>query len=410
MLVDISRIVSGQFIAQLMLLISIPFITRYYNPEEFGIFAVFSAIAWILVSFSTGRAESLIITMKSKKKAAALTIGILTTILISSFVIVLVAELFLPATLLGLSSNSDHLSILIGVTVFFIGSAQTLRCYATYLGRFSGHSMAAVLNSTGVISVSLGYAIWIGGDSLFFGLILGQIIGHALSFIVFLFYTDIVPMTHLKMLKYSFLTVFQQIKKIPVLLVTQLASTLSARMTTLIVSIVGGMSSAGLLSIAERIVSAPTNTFGQAVGQVVRHQYSEVYKVDNQDTLLPRKVIVFTFIVVTIGYGLIITLADWFVPLFLGEQWKIAIIFVQIIAVMELFNFVFYSIEDVAIIRNNFTYRMWSQIAQLSSLAVVYIIFNTKDFSLGVEWALSLICLARISFVVYDLSKTWRGT
>jgi O-antigen/teichoic acid export membrane protein len=348
--------------------------------------------------------------MKSKKKAAALTIGILTTILISSFVIVLVAELFLPATLLGLSSNSDHLSILIGVTVFFIGSAQTLRCYATYLGRFSGHSMAAVLNSTGIISVSLGYAIWIGGDSLFFGLILGQIIGHALSFIVFLFYTDIVPMTHLKMLKYSFLTVFQQIKKIPVLLVTQLASTLSARMTTLIVSIVGGMSSAGLLSIAERIVSAPTNTFGQAVGQVVRHQYSEVYKVDNQDTLLPRKVIVFTFIVVTIGYGLIITLADWFVPLFLGEQWKIAIIFVQIIAVMELFNFVFYSIEDVAIIRNNFTYRMWSQIAQLSSLAVVYIIFNTKDFSLGVEWALSLICLARISFVVYDLSKTWRGT
>jgi O-antigen/teichoic acid export membrane protein len=410
MLVDISRIVSGQFIAQLILLVSIPFITRYYNPEEFGIFAVFSAIAWILVSFSTGRAESLIITMKSKKKAAALTIGILTTILISSFVIVLVAELFLPATLLGLSSNSDHLSILIGVTVFFIGSAQTLRCYATYLGRFSGHSMAAVLNSTGVISVSLGYAIWIGGDSLFFGLILGQIIGHALSFIVFLFYTDIVPMTHLKMLKYSFLTVFQQIKKIPVLLVTQLASTLSARMTTLIVSIVGGMSSAGLLSIAERIVSAPTNTFGQAVGQVVRHQYSEVYKVDNQDTLLPRKVIVFTFIVVTIGYGLIITLADWFVPLFLGEQWKIAIIFVQIIAVMELFNFVFYSIEDVAIIRNNFTYRMWSQIAQLSSLAVVYIIFNTKDFSLGVEWALSLICLARISFVVYDLSKTWRGT
>ena len=156
MLVDISRIVSGQFIAQLMLLVSIPFITRYYNPEEFGIFAVFSAIAWILVSVSTGKAESLIITMKSKKKAVALTIGILTTVLISSFVIFLVAELFLPATLLGLSSNSDHLSILIGITVLFIGSAQTLRCYATYLGRFSGHSMAAVLNSTGVISVSLG--------------------------------------------------------------------------------------------------------------------------------------------------------------------------------------------------------------------------------------------------------------
>ena len=55
MLADISRIASGQFIAQLMLLVAIPFITRYYNPEEFGLFAIFSAIAWILVSFSTGR-------------------------------------------------------------------------------------------------------------------------------------------------------------------------------------------------------------------------------------------------------------------------------------------------------------------------------------------------------------------
>ena len=188
MLADISRIASGQFIAQLMLLVAIPFITRYYNPEEFGLFAIFSAIAWILVSFSTGRMESLIITMKNKNKAVALTIGVLTTILIFSFVVVLIAEPLLPTALLDLSSNSAYLSMLIGVTVLFIGSAQTLRCYATYLGHFSGHGVAAVLNSVGVISVSLGYAILIEGDSLFVGLILGQIIGHALSFFVFLFY------------------------------------------------------------------------------------------------------------------------------------------------------------------------------------------------------------------------------
>ena len=74
MLADISRIASGQFIAQLMLLISLPFITRYYNPEEFGVFAVFSAITWILVAFSTGKVESLIITMKSNNKALELTV------------------------------------------------------------------------------------------------------------------------------------------------------------------------------------------------------------------------------------------------------------------------------------------------------------------------------------------------
>ena len=410
MLFDISRIVSGQFIAQLMLLVSIPFITRYYNPEEFGFFAIFSAIAWILVSFSTGKVESLIITMKNKDKAATLTIGVLTIILISSLVFSLITGLLLSNAYPDFSSNSSYLSILLGVTILAIGSAQTLRCYATYLGRFSGHGVAAILNSTGVISVSLGYAILVDEDSLFIGLVLGQITGHALSFFVFLFYTDIISMTSLKIFNSSFSTVLNQAKKIPILLVTQLASTLSARMSTLIVSVVGGVSSAGSLSMAERIVSAPTNTFGQAVGQVVRHRYSEAYKVDKQNTSLPRKVIIFTFSVVVFGYGLIIALADWFVPLFLGEQWGVAIIFVQIIAIMELFNFVFYSVEDVAIIRDNFTYRMWSQMVQLLSLAIIYLIFSTKDLSLGVEWALSLICLARISFVVYDLLKTWRGT
>ena len=69
MLYNISRIASGQFIAQLILLVSLPFITRHYNPQEFGIFAVFSAIAWILVSFSTGKLEALIITMETKNKS-----------------------------------------------------------------------------------------------------------------------------------------------------------------------------------------------------------------------------------------------------------------------------------------------------------------------------------------------------
>ena len=408
MLADISRIASGQFIAQLMLLVAIPFITRYYNPEEFGLFSVFSAIAWILVSFSTGGVESLIITMKNKNKAVALTIGVLTTILIFSFVVVLIAEPLLPTALLDLSSNSAYLSMLIGVTVLFIGSAQTLRCYATYLGHFSGHGVAAVLNSVGVISVSLGYAILIEGDSLFVGLILGQIIGHALSFFVFLFYTDIISMTNLKMFKSSFSILLHQAKKIPVLLSTQLSSTVAARMSTLIVFVVGGISSAGSLAIAERIISAPTNIFGQSIGQVVRHRYSKAYKIDKQNMLLPRKVITLIFPMVVIGYGLIITLADWFVPLFLGDQWKVAIIFVQIIAVMELFNFVFYSVEDVAIIRGNYVYRMWGQLAQLLLLVIMYLIFETESISLGVEWVLGLICFTKILLVVYDLSRTWR--
>ena len=408
MLYNISRIASGQFIAQLILLVSLPFITRHYNPQEFGIFAVFSAIAWILVSFSTGKLEALIITMETKTKAAALTLGLLTIILIFSFVIFLISEILSAALLLDLSLSSTHLSVLIGVTVFFIGGAQTLRCYATYLGHFSCHGIAAVLNSVGVISVALGYATFIGGNSLFVGLILGQILGHLLSFIIFLCYTDIIRMTNINIFKFSFFILTSQLKKIPVLLLTQLFSTLSARMSTLIIFVVGGISSVGSLAIAERIISAPTSIFSQSVGQVVRHRYSQIYKIDNKNIIFPRRVIYLFSPLIVIGYGLIITLAHWFVPLVLGDQWKGAIVFVKVIAVMEMFNFIFYTVEDVAIIRDNYVYRMWSQFTQLSLLVIIYLLFEMEIISFDVEVVLVLICFMRIVFVVYDLSKTWR--
>jgi O-antigen/teichoic acid export membrane protein len=348
--------------------------------------------------------------MKSKNEAVALTVGVLVVVLIFSLVITLITMFFLSNFLNSFFLKElNYLPILIGTTVLFVGSAQTLRYYATYLGNFSGHGIAAVLNAVGIISVSLGYAVFIGGDSLSFGLILGQLVGHVLSILVFLFYTDIVQMMTLKTLKTSLTTVFNQIQRIPILLLTQLASTLSVRISTLIMSAIGGVSSAGIFAMAERIVSMPTDTFGQAVGQVVRHQYCKVYEVDNGNISLPRKIIKFTFFFVIFGYGLLIALADWFVPLVLGEQWQVAIPFVQIIAIMELFNFIFYSVQDIAIIRNNFSYRMWAQVTQLISLVALYAVVNTTNILISVEWVLGLICLIRILFVVYDLGKTWRG-
>jgi len=410
MLADISRIASGQFIAQLMLLISLPFITRYYNPEEFGVFAVFSAITWILVAFSTGKVESLIITMKSKNKALELTVGILVILLIVSFLIGLIVE-FLLLDFLNTSSleRVEYLSILMPATVLFIGSAQTLRFYVTYLGCFSAHGIAAILNAVGIIFITLGYAIFLDGNSLPLGLILGQLTGHILSFFIFLFYADIFQIKTFKRLKISINLVLNQTQKISILLITQLAYVLSVQIPILLISSVGGVLGAGAFSMAERIVSMPTNTFGHAVGQVVRHRFSKEYAADHQNTFLPRKVISIAFLITIISYSLIIALADQVIPFLLGDQWKAAIPFVQIIAIMELFNFVLYSVEDVSIIRNNFSYRMWSQVAQLMSLIVLYVVVDMTNILLSAEWVLGLICLTRILLVIYDLTKTWKG-
>jgi O-antigen/teichoic acid export membrane protein len=208
-------------------------------------------------------------------------------------------------------------------------------------------------------------------------------------------------MITLKKLKISSTMVLNQIQKIPVLLTTNLASSLSSRIPTLIMSAVGGMSAAGIFAMADRAVGAPTGAFGQTVGQVVRHQYRKVYEVDNDNTSLPRKIIKSTFFFVIFGYGLLIVSADWLVPLVLGEQWRVATVFVQIIAIMELFNFMFYSVEDIAIIRDNFSYRMWTQIAQLIFLLILYAVVNITNILSNTEFVFFLLPTVFCNHFIY---------
>jgi O-antigen/teichoic acid export membrane protein len=92
------------------------------NPEEFGVFAVFSAIIGILVVFSTGKVEFLIITMKSKDEAVALTIGTMIMVLIFSFVITLITLFFLSDFLNSFFLKEfSYLPLLMGVTITTYG-------------------------------------------------------------------------------------------------------------------------------------------------------------------------------------------------------------------------------------------------------------------------------------------------
>ncbi len=357
---------------------------------------------------ATGQAEHLIITMPTKNAAKSLTVAIFLAVLLISSLSIVFFELTLKLWFQS-SSIKYSLSLLIALNISLVSVNQTIRSYATYLGEFRCHGMAAILNSIGITVVSLGYPILIDDSPSVLGLILGQTTGLAFSVVSFALYTDILRISK-KNILLAPRTFYGQLSKLPRLLVMNLSRTMCFRLPVLIVGAVASSGVVGVYAMAERITSIPTGILGSAIGQVFRHRFRKDFADKSRNISQPRQIIKTTSMLALLGYSTFIWLADWLVLVFLGEKWAEIVPFVRIIAILEMVSFVFYSTEDIAIIRGSYNYRMLWQSANFLTLAILYCTTNFTDFlsGLGVKGIVIIMCAVRSLLIIYDISKTWQ--
>ncbi len=408
MIIDMSRVATGQIVAQTINFLALPILTRLYDPEVFGVFAIFSSVAWVLVIFGTLQIEHLIITMKTKELAKAMAFSI--TLILFFFVCVSVLFVYWATIFFEPSRIIAEIHIYlywVAVTVFLLGLNQVFRFYATSIGEFRCHGSSVVFNSIGLVSVSVGCALLVEKENLVFGLILGQISGLFLSLIPFLLATDILKFREVKLFWFMSRILSAQSSKIPVLLLTHLSKTMNFRLPVFIVAAVGGGSSAGAFAMADRLISIPTGVLGQSIGQVFRYRYKSDKNHSVREIEQPRRVIKLSTIIAIPSYGALIFYGDSLILFLLGEEWKIILPFIQLVAIMEMMNFIYYGVEDVAIIRGIYYYRMLWQFAQLCLLAILFLVTSTSGFISEATTIVLFVCAIRVFFVLYDLYRTW---
>ncbi|PNZ70300.1 capsular biosynthesis protein, partial [Macrococcoides caseolyticum] len=59
----------SSIISQILLVITVPIISRLFTPEEYGVFTLFSNIAFLLIPIINGRFDLLIINSDDKKES-----------------------------------------------------------------------------------------------------------------------------------------------------------------------------------------------------------------------------------------------------------------------------------------------------------------------------------------------------
>ncbi|MGD9994163.1 MAG: lipopolysaccharide biosynthesis protein [Salinivirgaceae bacterium] len=175
---NLSLLVTGTVVAQLLVIGFQLILRRLYSPEEFGAFAVYMSVLGIVATLSSWRYEQAILLPKDEKKAGAVFLLSVFLMLLSFLVISLLIILFHKpiAAFIQLSDTYSWWLWLLPLSILFFGLTQSLN----YL--LIRHKMFAF---------SAGNKVWrrltegasqslLGGLGKTVGLVLGDLIGQFL--------------------------------------------------------------------------------------------------------------------------------------------------------------------------------------------------------------------------------------
>lgn len=250
--------------AQLLILLSAPFLTRLYDPEDFGILAIYISLLAIISIVANLRYEIAIPLPRSNWVAANLAAAAsLIAIVISLFslLIVFIFEEWL-SFVLGTPELRPFLWIL-PFAILLTGFQQVLAGYSIREKRFK--ILSASRLCMGLVMVSIQLAAF---KLEAIGLLLGQVTGLFLSTLILA-----VVLIRVEMIKAvspaRILAVIKKFIRFPKFSVWDgLSNTAGTQLPTIIVVSSFGAFAGGLYSMTLRVLVFPVTLIGAAVGQV----------------------------------------------------------------------------------------------------------------------------------------------
>lgn len=314
-------LIGGTALAQVVMLLALPILTRLYSPDDFGVLAIYASCLAILTSVACLRLEIAIPIPKHDTQAvnlvilALLSVAIL-TLIVSLCLLLLSTEI---AALLGKPGLAMYLWLL-PVGMLSSASFTVIQYWISRKQQFTLIARARIKQSTVGVSTQLLFGYFAAGP---FGLIVGQIVILAGGTVLLTrkALEEIRPLLG-KVSCASLWTTLVEYQKFPKF------STLEAFCNSggmqipviLIATYVAG-SEIGFLMLAMKIMAAPMTLLGSAIGQVYLSQASERYR----EGALPQFTAEVLKNLCRVGAPLILVgglLAPMVFPIVFGPEWQ----------------------------------------------------------------------------------------
>lgn len=342
---NVSVLVGGTSGAQILLTLAVPFLTRLYTPKDFGILAVYASLLAFIVVIASLRYELAIPLPKNEEDAANITFLSLILIIVISILIGIVVSSFgtFIAKLLNVPLLVNYFWLL-PIGVFFSGAYSVFNYYSIRRKRYK--TIAYTGFTKAVISIGVQFiAFKLGVFGLLLGQVIGQVVGTltlARSSLNTFFFKQI-----------SWNGIFQmanRFRQFPIFSTwNSLLNTMGLYLPSLILAIFFGPASAGLYSIANRVLNLPASIIGRAVGQVFFGDASKVNREKNLGALMTKIIDkLLSFSIPPAIFAILI--APSFFSLVFGNEWEIAGQFASLMIPWVILSFVFSPISTLFVV------------------------------------------------------------
>lgn len=309
-------------IAQVILIITTPIITRLYSPAEFGEFTIFSNIVMILIPIINARYDLLIVNAKNDRSANILS---QISFLISLLILLILVPIFAISAWLYPNFILDFIFIII---MLFLVSLTNI--FTNYLNKERKYKVLSLINVFRAGSMAL--------LQIIFGLLalgsLGLIIGFSLSYIagITLGYKTFKKHFNIVRDKEETKALFLENKNQLVYSTPSiLLNSLSFSIVVFFIGILYTNTEVGIYGIAIRVLGIPVTIISLGLSKIFMQQANDYYiEYGNFRNLLLK----FSSILVIVSIVLYVPLylfSEELVNILLGHSWGDAITVIKIV-------------------------------------------------------------------------------
>ncbi|HDV4239699.1 TPA: type 8 capsular polysaccharide synthesis protein Cap8K [Staphylococcus aureus] len=309
-------------IAQVILIITTPIITRLYSPTEFGEFTIFSNIAMILIPIINARYDLLIVNTKNDRSANILS---QISFLISLLILLILIPIFAISAWLYPNFILDFIFIII---MLFLVSLTNI--FTNYLNKERKYKVLSLINVFRAGSMAL--------LQIIFGLLalgsLGLIIGFSLSYIagITLGYKTFKKHFNIVRDKEETKALFLENKNQLVYSTPSiLLNSLSFSVVVFFIGILYTNTEVGIYGMAIRVLGIPVTIISLGLSKIFMQQANDYYiEYGNFRNLLLK----FSYILVIVSIILYVPLylfSEELVNILLGHSWVDAITVIKIV-------------------------------------------------------------------------------
>lgn len=379
---NLSKLVSGTVVAQVIPVASMPLLTRIFDPQDFGAFSLFVGISSIIIVAASLRFELAIPQAKEVLIAERIFVLCILIVLVLSCVLYLsftFAEHQLFSILnLNREVAPNFFNFLVP-TFLCSGIMQICIARSIRLSDFSGVAMGKIVVSTGYIVCQLLFGILLVPGALLFGYASGQLLG--------CIYLLLRSSEWLKSFgrKASFVGIRNsaiEYKNLPIYsapgaMIDAFCSTLPL----LVVSSVYGLTTAGMFGMAFRILGIPASMFSLSLSQIIFQKVAsnDGLKPRYISSLLTKSILGLALIIIPFGVLMFFYGPDLF-SLALGDEWRLSGEYASILIIGIGAQFLASPNSQILALKENIKLGTFWQILRLSTLFLVLFLAFEYDF------------------------------